>query len=320
MGYYIKKQTVKKVGIYNMLDSKINNLVNSEETNVKLSVNKVNPRKKVLLGWDEDTLLTIKKESESELKTNISNGKYSVANSFIINSTEASNLVNKVFYRNNHELPMWSRHLNPREVLSLMVYAINISGDITYNNYGKGVELSVPARAFYINNFSGWRKALDLVGLTKNKIEFEVESKLFTLPKEEMLSLKIKGLEYARYRGNQKYFWGADLKRILKKTVNPKLKTTIADGKYFIYSDFVLTSEDAEILSTLCYLHGSDWKDSLTPKDVLSLLAYAINISGFSSLTKYRDDVPLRIPGYRFYYTHFGSWSNTLSLLGLTEN
>lgn len=272
--------------------------------------------RKESLGWNKKTLDTIKKESEKELKLQIAGGKYYVAESFVITSDIVKHLISKAVNKHNQGNPSWSHYLTPKEVLSLMVYAINISGTPSVCFFSDCVELPLPSRGFYSRHFNSWGNALALVGLTKNK----TSPKKYEGSKEQLLDLKIKSKQYVISTTPQRTYWKDDLLLKLKNSVDPTLKTTIANGKYSIYSDFIITSVEAERLSTLTYIASHRWLDVMSPKDFLSLLAYSIHISENCGVSYYRDGVPLKIPSFKFFYKHFGSWPDTLSLLGLTEN
>ena len=106
-------------------------------------------------------------------------------------------------------------------------------------------------------------------------------------------------------------------------TKNSK-KVTIADGKFEVYSCFVISEAKARRLTRPFKKDSrlNHWTKHLKPVEVLSLLVYYIDQMGTTSVNKYRHDfnsLLVTLPTDFFIRTNFESWRNALELIGLKE-
>ena len=118
--------------------------------------------------------------------------------------------------------------------------------------------------------------------------------------------------------------WDAETMLTLSEITKKANKVKIADGKFEVYSCFVISEEKARRI-TRPFKNANrknSWSKLLKPTEVLSLLVYYIDQMGTYSMNKYRSDfntLLVTLPSDFFIRTKFESWSNVLELIGLKE-
>jgi hypothetical protein len=94
-------------------------------------------------------------------------------------------------------------------------------------------------------------------------------------------------------------------------------KEKIGNGKFNVYSDFIISKEEAKEISLS--LKSNCWTKSVTKKELLSLLVYYINKKEkytFNCYKKSYNSFEFRLPSDKTVRTIFGSWCKMLETVG----
>lgn len=183
-------------------------------------------------------------------------------------------------------------------------------------------------REEYINQRLGFFKKGNKVenkGIQET-VEAHKELTVVTVTKPLESKEKLRNTNKVIGTGKQKIAnnWDAETMLTLSEIPKSAKKEKIADGKFEVYSCFVISEAKARRLArNLKKVAGKiHWTKFLKPDEVLSLLVYYIDQKGTCAMNTYRLDfntLIVELPSDFFIRTHFGSWSTVMGLIGLKE-
>lgn len=198
-------------------------------------------------NWYESDLAKLKKELNSEPKSLIANGKFSVPSSLIISEKEVKSLYRKVVKAIVKSKPTqlpWRAVLTPKQVLSMVVYAMDKVGssshaDISRENLDG---FGIPSLTFFVKALGGWKETLKIMNVTHNSVKSSSVEKAI-----ERQSVSVTTTKHSEANIKASHPFSTE---VVKPSVNPNNLTGPAFLAYFENGLNLLTDlndEDAYI-------------------------------------------------------------------------